>query len=132
MKNSDIKNSNKASNNSYDSTKNHRDKSIGFGKSQNLERVKIPNTSEWQFFRESLEGAASILSDTPQGQSKINAALIWYQLWLVLRPDKPKKGERRIAQQICSDYLGVSRFEFVRTAKALNNAASRFNLEVAS
>jgi len=38
VKNSDIKNSNKASNNSYDSTNNHRDKSIGSGKSQNLER----------------------------------------------------------------------------------------------
>jgi hypothetical protein len=118
----------KSSNTPYDNTKNHRNKSIGFGQPKNVERIKIPNDPEWQFFKETLEGTADFFPEYPPEQAKINAALVWYQSWLTLRPKPPKKGERRIAQQICSDYLGVTRFEFVRTASALNNAVSRFNL----
>lgn len=116
----------------YDNTKNHREKSIGFGKSQKEERVSIPINAEWQFFKESLEGSEKILSEHPPGQAKITSTLTWYRLWVMMRPKPPTKGERRIAQQICADYLGVNRFEFVKTSKALTNAASRFNLEVAS
>jgi len=120
------------SNSLYDNTKNHREKSIGFGQSKNIERIKIPNDSEWQFFKETLEGTADFFPEYPPEQAKINATLIWYRSWLILRPKPPKKGEKRIAQQICADYLGVTRFEFVRTASALNNAVNRCSLEVVS
>lgn len=116
----------------YDNTNNHRGKSIGFGKSQKEDRVSIPNDPEWVAFKETLEGSEKILSEHHQNQAKISAALVWYQSWLTLRPKPPKKGEKRIAQQICSDFLGVDRFEFVRTASALNNAVNRCSLEVAS
>lgn len=125
-------NSNNASNTPYDNTNNHREKSIGFGQSKNVEQIKIPNDPEWQFFRETLEGTADFFPEHPQNQAKISAALVWYRMWLILRPKPPTKGEKRIAQQICADYLGVNRFEFVKTAKALNNAVNRCSLEVAS
>jgi hypothetical protein len=125
-------NSNIASNTPYDNTKNHREKSIGFGKSQKEDRVSIPNDPEWVAFKETLESTADFFPEYPPEQAKINAALIWYRSWLTLRPKPPKKGEKRIAQQICSDYFGVTRFEFVRTASALNNAVNRCSLEVAS
>jgi hypothetical protein len=127
-----MKNSNIASNTPYDNTNNHREKSIGFGQPKNVERIKIPNDPEWVAFKETLEGSEKILSEHHQNQAKISAALVWYRLWVMMRPKPPKKGEKRIAQQICSDYLGVTRFEFVRTASALNNAVNRCSLEVAS
>jgi hypothetical protein len=103
----------------------------GFGQKKE-DRIKIPVNPEWVAFKETLEGSEKILSEHPQNQAKISAALVWYRTWLILRPKPPKKGEKRIAQQICSDFLGVTRFEFVRTAKALNNAVNRCSLEVAS
>ena len=106
-------------------------KSKGFGQ-KTEDRVSIPNDPEWVAFKETLEGSEKILSEHPQNQAKISAALVWYRTWLILRPKPPTKGEKRIAQQICSDFLGVTRFEFVRTAKALNNAVNRCSLEVAS
>jgi hypothetical protein len=120
------------SNSFYDNTNNHREKSIGFGKSQKEDRVKIPNDPEWQFFRESLEGTADFFPDTPQSQAKISAALVWYRMWAIMRPKPPSKSERRIARQICADYLGVTRFEFVKTSKALTNAVGHCSLEVVS
>jgi hypothetical protein len=123
-----MKNSNIASNTPYDNTNNHREKSIGFGQPKNVERIKIPNDPEWVAFKETLEGSEKILSEHPQNQAKISAALVWYRSWLIMRPKPPKKGERRIAQQICADYLGVSRFEFVRTSERLTNVAGSFNL----
>ena len=116
----------------HDNTKKHREKSIGFGKSQKEDRVSIPNDPEWVAFKEAIEGSEKILSDAPQSQAKISAALVWYRSWLILRPKPPKKGEKRIAQQICADYLGVTRFEFVRTQSALNNAVNHCSLEVVS
>ena len=118
----------KDSNSFYDNTKNHREKSIGFGQPKNVERIKIPVNPEWVAFKETLEGSEKILSEHPQNQAKISAALVWYRSWLILRPKPPTKGEKRIAQQICADYLVVNRFEFVKTSKALTNAASRFSL----
>lgn len=103
----------------------------GFGQKKE-DRVSIPNDPEWQFFRETLEGTADFFPDTTQSQSKINAALVWYRLWVMMRPKPPKKDEKRIAEQICSDYLGVTRSEFLRTSEALKNAANRCSLEVAS
>ena len=122
----------KDSNSFYDNTKNHREKSIGFGKSQKEDRVSIPNDPEWVAFKETLEGSEKILSEHPQNQAKISAALVWYRLWVIMRPKPPTKGEKRIAQQICSDFLGVNRFEFVKTSKALTNAVGRCSLEVVS
>ena len=130
MSNIDVKNN--ASDSFNHTINNHREKSIGFGQPKKVERVSIPNDPEWQFFRESLEGAADFFPDTPQSQSKINAAMIWYRLWVMMRPKPPTKGEKRIDQQICADYLDVTRFEFTRTASALNNAVNRCSLEVAS
>jgi hypothetical protein len=122
----------KSSNGLYDSTNNHREKSIGFGQPKNVERIKIPNDPEWVAFKETLEGTADFFPKYPPEQAKINAALVWYQMWSIMRPKPPTKGEKRIAQQICSDFLGVTRFEFTRTAKALNNAVNRCSLEVMS
>jgi hypothetical protein len=99
----------------------------GFGQKKE-DRIKIPVNAEWQFFKESLEGATDILSEHPPGQAKITSTLVWYRLWVMMRPEKPTKGERRIAQQICADYLGVNRFEFIKTSKALTNAVGRFSL----
>jgi len=121
--------SNNASYNPHYSTNVLKPK--GFGQKKE-ERIKIPVNAEWQFFKESLEGSEKILSEHHQNQAKISAALVWYRMWAIMRPKPPTKGERRIARQICADHLGVSRFEFTRTAKALNNAVNRCSLEVAS
>ena len=103
----------------------------GFGQKKE-DRIKIPVNPEWVAFKETLEGSEKILSEHPQNQAKISAALVWYRTWLILRPKPPTKGEKRIAQQICSDFLGVNRFEFVKTSKALTNAVGRCSLEVVS
>jgi len=121
--------SNNASYNPHYSTNVLKPK--GFGQKKE-DRIKIPVNAEWQFFKESLEGATDILSEHPPGQAKITSTLVWYRLWVMMRPEKPTKGERRIAQQICADYLGVNRFEFIKTSKALTNAVGRCSLEVVS
>jgi len=113
-------------------TKSHKPK--GFGAPSTPERVRIPDTPFWAQWRETLRGGERVLAPNPESaklSDRVAVAISQYSFWLETHADftgqPPTKGERRIAQQICADYLGSSVENFRLLLKSCDG--SWLNLE---